>query len=65
MKRKRKTTRQRILGMQRPNDLGLEAENAVAFSPALRQAQGRPSYAFMEMRPETQKLYGEKCVILS
>jgi len=32
----------------RQNDLGLEAENAVAFSPDLREAQVRPSYAFGE-----------------
>ncbi len=32
-----------------PNDLGLEAENAVAFSPDLREAQVRPSYAFGEL----------------
>jgi len=31
------------------NDLGLEAENAVAFSPDLRPAQVRPSYAFCEL----------------
>jgi len=37
-------TRQNDLGL----DLGLEAENAVAFSPDLREAQVRPSYAFGE-----------------